>query len=110
MSTDAGRGPEFEFQHTPENQILPNLSSQSSADLVPLIPLLLSWLVYPSTSAERDNLKHLSRETWDDISDLLICALQLSLPPPAIFLLPKFMVPQERGTAAGAATGVVEEE
>ncbi|KAJ7795215.1 hypothetical protein B0H14DRAFT_2920418 [Mycena olivaceomarginata] len=45
MSTDAGCGAVFEFQHTPESQILPKLSSQSSADLVPLIPLLLSWLL-----------------------------------------------------------------
>ncbi|KAJ7732266.1 hypothetical protein B0H14DRAFT_2997792, partial [Mycena olivaceomarginata] len=62
------------------SQILPKLSSQSSADLVPLIPLLLSWLVYPSTSADRDNSKHLSRETRDEISDLLISRLT-AVPP-----------------------------
>ncbi|KAJ7732260.1 hypothetical protein B0H14DRAFT_3615758 [Mycena olivaceomarginata] len=66
--------------NTPESQILPKLSSQSSADLVPLIPLLLSWLVYPSTSADRDNSKHLSRETRDEISDLLISRLT-AVPP-----------------------------
>ncbi|KAJ7347500.1 hypothetical protein DFH08DRAFT_744633 [Mycena albidolilacea] len=80
MSTDAGRGVVFEFQHTPESQILPKLSSLSSADLAPLIPLLLSWLVYPSTSAERDTLKDLSNETRDQLADFLISRLTAASP------------------------------
>ncbi|KAJ7884160.1 hypothetical protein B0H14DRAFT_2700968 [Mycena olivaceomarginata] len=78
MSIDAGVL--FEFQHALESQILPKLSSLSPADLFPLIPLLLSWLVYPSTAAERDTLKDLSNETRDQLADFLISRLTAAPP------------------------------
>ncbi|KAJ7689880.1 hypothetical protein B0H14DRAFT_3050307 [Mycena olivaceomarginata] len=81
MSIDAGVL--FEFQHAPESQILPKLSKTLQyplADLFPLIPLLLSWLVYPSTAAERDTLKDLSNETRDQLADFLTSRLTAAPP------------------------------
>ncbi|KAJ6461737.1 hypothetical protein C8R45DRAFT_878836 [Mycena sanguinolenta] len=71
---------------TPESQILPTLASLSSADLAPLVPLLLSWLGYyllgsgEAHTVARER-KSLSNEVRGQLSDLLVS--RLSAAPPS---------------------------
>ncbi|KAJ7459243.1 hypothetical protein FB451DRAFT_1371995 [Mycena latifolia] len=73
------------FQDMPESEIIPNLSNFSSTDLAPLVPLLVSWLVCPSSDEDETcpTRRNLSRETRAQLSALLILRLTAARPSTA---------------------------
>ncbi|KAJ7846309.1 hypothetical protein B0H13DRAFT_2208742 [Mycena leptocephala] len=82
MSTDQDML--LDLKDTQESQILPKLSSLASSELAPLVPLLLSWLIYPSSGSHENGInterRILSRETSHELSNLLISRLTAAPP------------------------------